>query len=254
MSALSTLLETLRQAAVTEREKGTYFEELIICYLRTEPRYVDLYDKVWTFGDWAREEGHSAKDTGIDLIARTRGTGELHAIQCKFYAPDHKITKKDIDTFFSASGKSWFSHRIIVATTNHWNSNAEDTLGNQYPPVSKIDLLDLETSIIDWSQYHPKQTVALREKKKPRDHQKTAIRSVLAGFKKHDRGRLIMACGMRIFRMLMVFPVSLSALTSKTNGHRKQKRAPVMCPSTALYWTGAFWTFRKKARNSCSRN
>ncbi|MFT8555445.1 MAG: type ISP restriction/modification enzyme [Zymomonas mobilis] len=195
MSALSTLLDTLRQAAVTEREKGTYFEELIICYLRTEPSYVDLYDKVWTFGDWAREEGHSAKDTGIDLIARTRGTGELHAIQCKFYAPDHKITKKDIDTFFSASGKSWFSHRIIVATTNHWNSNAEDTLGNQYPPVSKIDLLDLETSIIDWSQYQPKQAVTLREKKKPRDHQKTAIRSVLAGFKKHDRGRLIMACG-----------------------------------------------------------
>ncbi|WP_259331110.1 DEAD/DEAH box helicase [Acetobacter pasteurianus] len=116
-------------------------------------------------------------------------------MQCKFYAPEHKITKKDIDTFFSASGKSWFSHRVIVATTNHWNSNAEDTLANQHPPVSKIDLLDLETSIIDWSQYQPKQKPVLREKKKPREHQETAIGNVLAGFKTHNRGRLIMACG-----------------------------------------------------------
>lgn len=195
MSALSQLLDTLRHMAVTESEKGTYFEELVVCYLRTEPSYVDLYDKVWPYKEWAKEEGHPVKDTGIDLVARERGTGHLHAIQCKFYAPDHKITKKDIDTFFSASGKSWFSHRVIVATTNHWNSNAEDTLANQHPPVSKIDLLDLETSVIDWSQYQPKQKPVLREKKKPREHQETAIRNVLTGFKTHNRGRLIMACG-----------------------------------------------------------
>ncbi|GBR21965.1 DNA helicase restriction enzyme type III R subunit [Acetobacter orleanensis NRIC 0473] len=181
--------------AVTESEKGTYFEELVVCYLRTEPSYVDLYDKVWPYKEWAKEEGHPVKDTGIDLVARERGTGNLHAVQCKFYGPDHKITKKDIDTFFSASGKSWFSHRVIVATTNHWNSNAEDTLANQHPPVSKIDLLDLETSVIDWSQYQPKQKPVLREKKKPREHQETAIGNVLAGFKTHNRGRLIMACG-----------------------------------------------------------
>lgn len=195
MSALSTLLDTFRQMAVSESEKGTYFEELIVCYLRTEPSYADLYDMVWPYKVWAGENGHPVKDTGIDLVARERGTGKLHAIQCKFYAPDHKITKKDIDTFFSASGKSWFSHRVIVATTNLWNSNAEATLADQHPPVSKIDLLDLETSVIDWSQYQPKQAPVLREKKTPRPHQETAIKNVLAGFKTDDRGRLIMACG-----------------------------------------------------------
>ncbi|MBF0870479.1 DEAD/DEAH box helicase [Gluconobacter japonicus] len=195
MSALSTLLDTFRQMAVSESEKGTYFEELIVCYLRTEPSYADLYDMVWPYKVWAGENGHPVKDTGIDLVARERGTGKLHAIQCKFYAPDHKITKKDIDTFFSASGKSWFSHRVIVATTNLWNSNAEATLADQHPPVSKIDLLDLETSVIDWSQYQPKKTPVLREKKTPRPHQDTAIKNVLAGFKTDDRGRLIMACG-----------------------------------------------------------
>ncbi|OAJ67424.1 type ISP restriction/modification enzyme [Gluconobacter cerinus] len=195
MSALSQLLNTFRQMAVSESEKGTYFEELIVCYLRTEPSYADLYDMVWPYKVWAGENGHPVKDTGIDLVAREHGTGNLHAIQCKFYDPKHKITKKDIDTFFSASGKSWFSHRVIVATTNLWNSNAEATLADQHPPVSKIDLLDLETSVIDWSQYQPKQAPVLREKKTPREHQQTAIKNVLAGFKTDARGRLIMACG-----------------------------------------------------------
>lgn len=31
MTALEKLLDTFRHAAVTEREKGTYFEELIAC-------------------------------------------------------------------------------------------------------------------------------------------------------------------------------------------------------------------------------
>ncbi|GCE90870.1 DNA helicase restriction enzyme type III R subunit [Komagataeibacter diospyri] len=195
MSALSELLDSLRDSAVSESEKGTYFEELIVCYLRTEPSYADIYDQVCTYKEWAREHGHPVKDTGIDLVARTRGTQEFHAIQCKFYAPDHKISKKDIDTFFSASGKKHFSRRIIVATTNHWNSNAEDTLSDQNPPVSKIDLLDLENSLIDWSKYLPKTPPALHEKKSLREHQVTAIHKVLAGFKTHERGRLIMACG-----------------------------------------------------------
>ncbi|MDL2170845.1 MULTISPECIES: type ISP restriction/modification enzyme [Asaia] len=195
MSALAKLLDTLRHASVSESEKGTYFEELIVCYLRTEPSYADLYDTVWPYKKWAKEQGYPVKDTGIDLVARERGTGKLHAIQCKFYAPDHRITKKDIDTFFSASGKSWFSHRVIVATTNLWNSNAEATLADQHPPVSKIDLLDLETSVIDWAQYEPKQPVVIRKKKTPREHQETAVKKALAGFTVHDRGRLIMACG-----------------------------------------------------------
>lgn len=195
MSDLSVLLDTYRSLSVSEREKGTYFEKLIVCYLRTEPTYADLYDAIWTYQDWAVEQGYSAKDTGIDLVARTRGTKEYHAIQCKFYSSDHRICKQDIDSFFTASGKKDFSRRIIVATTNHWTDNAEASLDNQHPPVSKIDLYDLDTSVIDWSQYQPDTTPVLREKKSPRDHQKIAIERTLKGFETNTRGRLIMACG-----------------------------------------------------------
>ena len=61
MTALSQLLATYRAAAVTEREKGTYFEELILTYLRNEATYRDLYSQVWTWADWAPGHGFTAK-------------------------------------------------------------------------------------------------------------------------------------------------------------------------------------------------
>lgn len=195
MSALSSLLDTYRSASVTEREKGTYFEELICTYLRNEATYRDLYDKVWTYSSWAKEQGLDGRDTGIDLVARTQGTGEYHAIQCKLYAEDYKVQKKDIDSFFTASGKAPFTHRIIVTTTNNWSEHAEDALQGQQPPVSKIDLQALEDSQIDWAKYQPNQAVVLKARKQLRDHQQTALNAVAAGLKEADRGKLIMACG-----------------------------------------------------------
>lgn len=195
MTALQTLLNTYRQASATEREKGTYFEELILCYLRNEASYRDLYSRVWTYADWAKEQGIDQRDAGIDLVAQTSGTGEYHAIQCKLYAEDYTLKKGDIDSFFTASGKKTFTHRIIVSTTNHWSEHAEDALCNQHPPVSKIDLFDLENSQIDWAKYQPKAAPALKEKKQIRPHQQSALKAVEQGFKDADRGKLIMACG-----------------------------------------------------------
>jgi len=36
---------------------GTYFEELILSYLRNEATYRDLYSNVWTYADWAESQG-----------------------------------------------------------------------------------------------------------------------------------------------------------------------------------------------------
>ncbi|MCF7554538.1 DEAD/DEAH box helicase [Pseudomonas petrae] len=195
MSALAVLLNAYRVASVTEREKGTYFEELICTYLRNEATYRDLYDQVWTYADWAKERGLSGKDAGIDLVAKTQGTGEYHAIQCKLYAENYKVQKKDIDSFFTASGKAPFSHRVIVTTTNNWGEHAEDALQGQQPPVSKIDLQALEDSQIDWSKYQSRKAVVLKTKKQLREHQQTALNAVVAGLKDAERGKLIMACG-----------------------------------------------------------
>jgi len=198
MTALQQILEEYRANSQTEREKGTYFEELICTYFRHEATYTDLYSDVWLFSDWANahpEFNLSSKDTGVDLVALTRGSNEYHAIQCKCYAEDYKLQKKEIDSFFTASGQKPFAHRIIVTTTNKWSDNAEASLFNQQPPVTKIDLLDLENSQIDWAQYQPNAEPVLKPKYDPRDHQKTAINAVKAGLAGAERGKLIMACG-----------------------------------------------------------
>ena len=197
---LHDILEKYRAASKTEREKGTYFEELIRTYFRYEASYADLYSDVWLYGDWAREIGTkqfglSAKDVGIDLVARTRGTSEYHAIQCKNYGTDERVDRKDIDSFFTASGQKPFTQRIIVTTTNDWTENADNALNNQQPPVLKIDLHDLENSQIDWSKYQPSAVPVLKPKYSLKPHQERAHSQVLSGFKSADRGKLIMACG-----------------------------------------------------------
>ncbi|MDV2453354.1 restriction endonuclease [Xanthomonas hortorum] len=183
MSELNELLGKFRAASVSEREKGTYFEELILAYLRNEATYRDLYSRVYSWAEWAPVHGFNAKDDGIDLVAEVDGTGEVHAIQCKFYDPDYKLQKKDIDSFFTASGRKPFVHRVIVSTTNHWSEHAENALVDQQPPVSKIDLHDLEASQIDWAKYQSKTVPALKKKKTLRAHQESALLAVTAGLK-----------------------------------------------------------------------
>jgi len=195
MSALSELLDSFRRASRSQREKGSYFEELIICYLRHEPSYRDLYDEVLPWREWAERQGIDRRDVGIDLVARTRATGEFHAIQCKLYDPGHRIQRSDIDSFFTASGKQPFTHRVIVATTDRWNANAEDALRDQQPPVSRIDLHDLEASQIDWARFRPDQAPVLKPKKELRPHQRRAVDAVVTGLAEVDRGKLVMACG-----------------------------------------------------------
>jgi predicted helicase len=225
MTALQNILDAYRNTAVSEREKGTYFEELTICYLRNEATYKDLYSDVWRYAEWAELQGLAKRDTGIDLVAKTRGTDEFHAIQCKLYGEDHTIQKSDIDSFFTASGKKYFTNRLIVCTTNKWSKPAEDSLSDQFPPVNKIDLHDLENSQIDWAQYQPKAQPVLKPKKVLRPHQQDAYTAVEMGLKTADRGKLIMACGTG---------KTLTSLKIAEGLAGKGKRVLFMVPSLAL--------------------
>ncbi|WP_417522001.1 DEAD/DEAH box helicase [Marinobacter sp.] len=199
MTALQRILSQFREMTLTERDKGTSFENLMVQYFKTEPFYKEQYSEVLSYSDWVDRYGtnlgiSTKKDTGIDLVAITTD-GEFHAIQCKNYSPDHAIGKSDIDSFFTASGKTYFSHRIIVTTTDKWTGNAQDALENQHPPVSRIDLHNLENSVIDWSQYHEDTKPVLKAQKQLREHQVDALNAAVSGLKTADRGKLIMACG-----------------------------------------------------------
>lgn len=188
------LLDNLCFHARSEREKGDLFERLVRRFLLTEPLYADRFDEVWMWSDWPGRKGRS--DTGIDLVAHERDGG-LCAIQCKFFDPEHAITKPDVDSFLAASGAVEFDSRLFVSTTEKWNRNAEAALHGQRVPVNRIGLTDLIESTIDWSTFDFSTPDAMERKgrKVARPYQRAAIDAVLEGFTTRDRGKLIMACG-----------------------------------------------------------
>lgn len=200
MSVLTDTLETFRQASHTEREKGNYFENLAKLYFQNEPRYKDLYSDVWLWEAWRAEwiqSGHAdpGTDTGIDLVAKTHGTNEYHAIQAKFYDSDSTIYKKMVDSFFTASGKKPFTHRLLILSTDKISPHVDTAMQGQHIPCQKITLSDLEDSKIDWASTFKQKAVQFKERKEPRPYQKTAIANVVEGLSHADRGKLIMACG-----------------------------------------------------------
>lgn len=197
MKSIHEVLDEFRAASVDERDKGDLFEALVLSYLQVDPIYAGYFDKVWLYFEWAKENGLPGNDVGIDLVARNRETGDITAIQCKFYAENAYLDKKEIDSFFTASGKEPFRERIIFSTTDNWSKNAEDAIHNQQIPVVRVRVQDLDESGVDWSDFSLKSPGALKRKPKktPFPHQSEAIEDAIRHFASNDRGKLIMACG-----------------------------------------------------------
>ncbi len=167
----------------------------MLSFFRIEPTYKTQFKSVWMWSDWPGNRG--LPDTGIDLVAENIDGSGFTAIQCKNYSPTTVLDKSDIDSFFTESGKAPFTHRIIVSTTNLWTVHAENSLKGQDKPVRRIGIDALANSMIDWDLLSPENISKLNlvDGKKRRQHQTEAITAVTKGFKEHDRGKLIMACG-----------------------------------------------------------
>jgi predicted helicase len=193
--ALQGVLTNIRQAAQSERDKGTAFERLVKEFLVNDALWAEKFSDVWMWSDWPERDGRG--DAGIDLVAKDADTGELWAIQAKFYDPSHALQKGDIDSFFTESGKAPFNQRMIISTTDNWSAKAEEALEGQQIPVTRVRLMDLAESTLDWSTYKADQPSALEHfaPRQLRAHQVEALENVSEGFKTSDRGKMIMACG-----------------------------------------------------------
>ncbi|WP_371151273.1 DEAD/DEAH box helicase family protein [Buchananella felis] len=247
---LEHLLDRFYFGSQSQREKGDKFERLVRAFLMNEPEWIQRFSEVWLWSDWP---GRAARpDTGIDLVAVERATGELCAIQCKFYSPDHVLSKPDLDSFLAASSTTQFASRLIVSTTDKWNRNAEQVVQNQNPPVGRIGLSDLSNSRIDWSQFSfdTPEVMELEGAKELRPHQRAAIEDVLRGFESADRGKLIMACGtgktftsLKLAEQLIgagggasssLFPLSRCSPRLCGSGARKLASRSVLLPSAQI--------------------
>ena len=192
------VVEAIRAVPGAHRDRGTLFEQLTAEYLRRDPVFAARFSEVWLWSDWPGRG--TATDTGIDLVAQEADGSGLCAVQCKLYGADHQVSKADVDTFFSASGKRGFTSRLIVSTTDKWGSNAEAALVDQTIPVSRIGLVDMAASPIEWDAQWiglgTSPTLTVHRPHSARPHQQQAVDDVFAGWAAGaDRGQLIMACG-----------------------------------------------------------
>ncbi len=199
------LLEKYRKISHSERDKGDRFERLMQAYLLTDPKYVYKFKKVWLWSEFHGKADLGGGDTGIDLVALTV-EGDYWAIQCKCFQESASIDKPAVDSFLSTSSREFkseelktvrFSHRLWISTTNKWGPNATEAIKNQSPPVTRINLYDLQEAPVDWEKLDKgiHGAASRTPKKNLRPHQKEALDKTHEHFKTAERGKLIMACG-----------------------------------------------------------
>jgi predicted helicase len=194
MTALRRILDKFKKDSTSTFEQGAKFEKLTKFFLENDNRYKDRFSKVWLWKHFPENEGKV--DTGIDIVAKEKFSDGYCAIQSKFFDEKTRVEKDNIDSFFTASGKKIYTSRLIFVTSNNWTSHAEDALKDQKIPINRISLEDMDDGSIDWEQFDEKQLLAKKKTpNKVRPHQELAIQKVLDGFKRTDRGKLIMACG-----------------------------------------------------------
>ena len=197
-NGFQTVLDHIRSISDSEAQKGRLFERLMKTYFIEDPLYRERFSHVWLWTEWASQRDEfNGRDFGIDLVAE-ESVGGYCAIQCKCYAPGTRISKKHLDSFISASAREPFTHRIFIDTGDSWGPTALRAIKDLKPECQVLRFGDLASRPFDWPDMvkgKPEDLAYRREPYNLRPHQQVAFDDVISGFKEHDRGKLIMACG-----------------------------------------------------------
>ena len=195
MTTFRQLLQQFDESAKTRTAKGDRFEDFCEAFFKLGQAAGYDFDEVLPWDDWPSRAGLG--DTGIDLVARERGSGDLVAIQCKFYSPQATLSWSSASTFVGMLGQPEFASGLLVSTAGAESANLHANIQRNAKPIRVWRVEDFEDSAVDWDQFRidrPTQ-LALRDPKQLRPHQEQAIADVSHEFETHSRGQLIMACG-----------------------------------------------------------
>ena len=188
MTAFSTFLDSIYR----DGNDGKAFEHFVKWFLKNDPEWSTQVDKVWLWDEWP---GRWGPDKGIDLVFEDHN-GEVWVVQAKCYDEKYDVTKADIDSFLSESGRKGISRRLLITTTDKLGTNAREVCAGQEKPVTLYMREHFECANVDYpSDYRNLINVKKKPKPSARPHQDIAIKDVVEGFKDADRGQLIMACG-----------------------------------------------------------
>ncbi len=201
-SEIAEFLNDLRAEAQTKTAQGNRFERFVQKLFKEHPGEYgsQMFEDVWRWNeDWPGKDKHTnAQDIGVDLVAQLRGSGELCAIQCKFFTGISRLDKKHIDGFITASPPDTFTKRILVTTVEPGPTcqSVIDRWG-----VHVITHFDIATWDVNFDAYKedPEADLYDHTKYEPHKYQKTAISDVVEGFNSQEgddrRGQMIMPCG-----------------------------------------------------------
>lgn len=193
-SKFDSLIEQARLEINEKRPLGTWFEQIVVAYLKNEPAYQNRFKNVWMLAEVPEEFGISRKDTGVDIVAENVD-GTLTAVQAKFY--EGKVGKDTINSYIADMNKAYYEDGLLISTSDEWNQNALETIREQSKNIQLIGLSDLRSSSVDWDQFKfdTKNLGIVKSKKQIRDYQSKAIDAAIQYYENNDRGMLIMAPG-----------------------------------------------------------
>ena len=116
------------------------------------------------------------------------------AIQCKFFGREQYIPKGQVDSFANASDRTCFTRRIFVYTGRLSEHAEQELVKDRSVPITPICYAQLAAANLNWERYlQTGQLVVTHRVLRP--YQQLALENVIEGFKHHNRGKLIMACG-----------------------------------------------------------
>ena len=186
----------------TNHDKGLQFELLTVNVLRSHPVYKSKLENVWLLREGLpsnikKKLNIPQADEGIDIIAQTY-SGEFWAIQCKFKSSKEPPTMRELSTFNNLAHTH--CNNISMAILFHTGERGvrkKHLMGEKYAEVGLEFWLGLNTDIWKGINDCSNSKKIKPVQRKPRDHQKKAIKSAQDHFLKNDnsRGRLIMPCG-----------------------------------------------------------
>ena len=183
--------------SIESDKSGKQFEKFVKWFLKNDSTWKLRVDEIWL---WDEYPDRWSRDKGIDLVFKDKQSG-IWAVQAKQYDSNNYISKPDIDSFLSESGKQNIKGRLLIASTNSIGPNAMEVISNEntFPPVKTFLLSDFNKAYEEGFEY-PVNISELKSTKKrtvleDKEFQTKAVEATLDEFKKADRGQLIMACG-----------------------------------------------------------
>lgn len=172
-------------------EKGDRFEELCKWFLENDPVYKRIFSRVYRWAEWPKRWG---PDNGIDLIGETP-RGEYWAVQAKGYAPSTQLNKSDIDSFLSEATRPIISNLLLITSLEAISPKVQSLLAETEKSAEWLTAGNLRERDLIWPSNFKALKPVEQRRKMPRPHQQKAVDNILEGFKKHNRGQAIMACG-----------------------------------------------------------